>query len=253
MDIIPSDDLNREFEETPIDVLNESFKKAVTSSLKKAYERKPCPHGERCYRKNPEHFKEFSHPSNKYSDGDIAAFKDDTDRFLSLSYRIYEQNGGQFSDAWISKISARTGDDNTQFAQSEYDKYDSFYFLLLANIIMNLGKYEQIYTPEFLKYLLISFESADATGLFDVNRDSTIARKLSEYGVEEFWLLSNTTILASINNRKNKRTSDWYGDSNETKRAKRGGGARKRTKHLKKKNKTLKKKRTKHLKKKYIK
>lgn len=48
-------------------------KKAKASTLP------TCPYGARCYRKNPEHFKEFLHPPKQTADSDTASTSDSND------------------------------------------------------------------------------------------------------------------------------------------------------------------------------
>jgi len=178
--------------------LDKQFEVNLTQSLKKAATRQSnnCNYDtekKACYRKNADHFKECAHKFH-YCDGDIHTFKPDTDKFLSVSSKIYKEGNRNFSVRWLSEVGARTGDEQTQFAQSDFNRFDSFYFYFLANLLIHLEEYAEKYTPEFLIVLLTTFESADATGLFTLSRDSQMDKKLKECGVKEHWLLGNTTI-----------------------------------------------------------
>jgi hypothetical protein len=186
--------------------LDKKFIEDVTKSLNFASVRQsnPCRYDKAtsaCYQRNSEHFSKCSHPI-RFCKGDIAAFKPNTDRFLSNSLKIYKANKNDFSLEWLREVGARRGDESIQLAQSNFKKYDSFYFLLLANIIINLEDYvdNQHYTPKFLYNLLRTFESADATGLFKVDKESEIAKKLKSGGLDdqESLLLGNTTIQKCI-------------------------------------------------------
>jgi hypothetical protein len=187
---------------------DEIFKRHLTNSLKKAQTRQdnPCSHSSsisKCYRKNPPHIAECAHPFH-YCTDDIAVFKSNTDQFLNDSYQIYNENKGNFSLPWLSKVSARTGDEQTQFAQFTYTKFDSFYFMFLANLLLHFEDYitnpKYNYPSYFLTSLLQAFESNDATGLFKVAPDSIFAQKLASYKVREPTYVGNTTIQECIKN-----------------------------------------------------
>jgi hypothetical protein len=224
--------------------LDDIFKVHLLQSLKKAAERSVCPYDKPlplkgCYRENPRHFAECRH-QYQHCEGDIQNFKTDTDTFLSDSYNIYVANanahGGQFSQQWHSTISARTGDEKTQLAQSNYDVHDSFYFLLLSNIILNINEYidnyidqpygyidqpygyidqpygyidqpygyiDQPYGEMFLTTIMHTIENDDTTGLFPLNKDNKsdkkIMRILEDNGVTDM-RLGNTTIEFCIKN-----------------------------------------------------
>ena len=211
--------------------LDQQFIRDLTESIEKASKRSQCPYDNQhkaCYRKNPVHFEECSH-SIHYCEGDIKAYKPDTDRFLDNSFEIYNSNKRgeyqNFSQAWHTKISARTGDESTQFAQSDYSKHDSFYFLLLANIMTHLKEYVDKYGTKFLIFLLGTFESDDATGFYTLKKDSAIAQKLQTCGVREWWLLGNTTIKECVANpNKRKRTKSSEGRSSKGKGTSKGKG-----------------------------
>ena len=192
--------------------LNEQFITSVSGSLTKAAHRQshPCQFDKAnsvCYRQNREHFEKCAHPFH-YCAGDIAEFKQNTDYFLAKTFKIYQHHhehvktNALFSDEWISEVGARRGDTTLQLAQSDFSRYDSFYFYLLANIMINLEEYVDKYTPKFLYDLLGTFESADATGLFKLNKESPIAQKMASCGLDavESLLLSNTTIQKCIKN-----------------------------------------------------
>jgi len=76
--------------------LDKKFIEDVTKSLKFASDRQsnPCRYDKAtsaCYQRNSEHFSKCSHPI-RFCKGDIAAFKTNTDRFLSNSLKIYKAN-----------------------------------------------------------------------------------------------------------------------------------------------------------------
>ena len=221
--------------------LDKKFIEDVTKSLKFASVRQsnPCRYDKAtsaCYQRNSEHFSKCSHPI-RFCKGDIAAFKPNTDRFLSNSLKIYKANKNDFSLEWLREVGARRGDESIQLAQSNFKKYDSFYFLLLANIIINLEDYvdNQHYTPKFLYNLLRTFESADATGLFKVDKESEIAKKLKSGGLDdqESLLLGNTTIQKCIEHlyptRYNKMNSSGGKKSTRKKSKSKSKTSRKRT------------------------
>ena len=203
---------------------DEIFARHLTNSLKKAQTRqdKPCSHSSpnsTCYRKNPKHIAECAHPFH-YCMADIAVFKSNTDQFLYDSFQIYKENEGNFSHTWLSKISARTGDEQTQFAQFTYTKFDSFYFMFLANLLLHFEDYitnpKYNYPAYFLISLLQAFESNDATGLFKVAPDSVFAKQLERYGVREPTYVGNTTIQECI---KNYASESHAGGSKKRKRS----------------------------------
>jgi hypothetical protein len=238
--------------------LDQQFIRDLTASIEKAGKRSQCPYDnlhKACYRKNPAHFEECSH-SIHYCEGDIKAFKPDTDKFLDNSFEIYNIEYQNFSQAWHTKISARTGDESTQFAQSDYRKHDSFYFLLLANIMTHLEEYITNYGTDFLIFLLGTFESDDATGFYTLDDKtkppkSAISQKLKNCGVREWWLLGNTTIkecvknMANPNKRKRALGSEGRSSSGKGKGKGKGSSGGKGTSGRKTKKRTQKSKRSK--------
>jgi len=229
---------------------NTKFVKNIRSTLRKASTRREhkCPYDTKetaCYRINRQHIKECAHQFH-CSEGDIATFKKDTDTFLSISFEIYneekERKGYQdFSISWKSEVGARTGDEKIQFAQSDFKRYDSFYFYFLANLLIHLEEYAEKYTPEFLISLLAEFESSDATGLFTLPIESPMAKKLEYYGVRENTLLGNTTIQDCLKNMpssvaggkyiKKRKTLRKYKRSSNKRSSKRSSNKHKRSSH----------------------
>lgn len=201
-----------------IQYLNEKFITDLNASLQKMDHRhiRVCDYDdvvEGCTRNNPEHFKEFSHTHN-YKKGDIQEFKTDTDKFIKNSYNIYKANNNQFSLEWIKKISERTGntDDETgytfdQFAQSIFNDYSTFYFLFLANVILNIDRYIEKTDYDFLINLFQEFESTDATGLYRIKNHTEIGKIITKWAEDERknidYKLGNTTIQNILKNKKN--------------------------------------------------
>ena len=206
--------------------LNKKFIDDLDASLIKMHKRheRVCDYDgvvEGCKRNNPDHFKTISHPHN-YKKGDINEFKTDTDKFITNSYNIYKaNNNNQFSSEWVSKISERTGNaDETgytldQFAQSIFNDYSTFYFLFLANVILNIDYYISKTDYDFLISLFQHLESADATGLYDIKQNTEIGNIMNEWAKDERnnidYRLGNTTIQNILKNKRSKRTIGTIG------------------------------------------
>ena len=188
--------------------LDEIFLEEITMSLTKAASRKMCKYdctGNQCYQKNPDHSSKFSHP-NKYSMCDISFFKIDADAFLNNSYTIYNCNKEDFSREWYSEMSARRGAKNEQIATMEYDKYDSLIFLILANIIVNIEEYIELYGGKFLMSITSALESSDNTGLFYIDPRTELGKIMTKYSPKDPYThkidyrLGNSTIHLMVTN-----------------------------------------------------
>ena len=247
------------------EALDSRFDEHVQASLRKAAAKQQCPFDnppiQKCYRKNPVHFEECFH----YCEGDVRTFKPDTDRFISDSYAIYAANanayGGQFSIGWNTVVSSRTGDETTQLAVSDFTQHTSLFFLLLANIILNIYEYineyiDKPYGEEFLKTIMHAIEGADTTGLFPLNTenktDALIATILQQNGENDL-RLGNTTIKNCIVNiiakmkatgqrSRSAASGSMRHQTSRQNRIKPYGGSNKKTKCTNRKNKISKRK-----------
>ena len=195
-----------------LEELNEKFDKELTESITKANMRTACHFDPNCKRKNPFHFTECSHPK-QYCEGDIAIFKEDTDNFIANSFTIYNKSehiNKSLSKPWYDRIKNQPEKTIDQFSQSNYKIYNSFYFLLLANIALHLDEYIDQYTSKFMSILLFSLEDSGVTGLFQVKSKSTIGTILlgCEVRIDNGKLyLSNTTLKECIKNKEEEEST----------------------------------------------
>jgi hypothetical protein len=227
---------------TQLDKLDKKFISDTDASLVNSQELKQCmfdSETKECRRKNPEHFKEYSH-KHQCNKHDIEKFKKDTDIFLQNTYNIYKCNGDTFSTAWNTKVGADRGAHKLHLKTCIYDEYDTFIFSMLANIALNLNKYETLYGPKFLEDMLFGLETNDNTGLFPIEQYRPIREIFTKYAPIEGnskkidYRLSNTTLRGIIENRLEKTLETEAG----------GGKRKKKTmkKNRKKNKKTHKRK-----------
>lgn len=231
---------------TQLDKLDKKFEADTDASLFKSQQMKQCmfdSETKKCSRKNPAHFKEYSHKHLCNKD-DIQNFEVDTDTFLENTYNIYKCNGNTFSTAWNTKVGADRGAPKLHLKTCIYDEYDTFIFSMLANIALNLNKYETLYGSEFLEDMLFGLETNDNTGLFPIEQYRPIREIFTKYApIEENskkidYRLSNTTLRGIIENRLKKMLE-------KTLETEAGGGKRKKKtmkKNRKKNRKTHKRK-----------
>lgn len=183
----------------------------IKASLYKAEIRKECKYdckGKQCYQTNPKHVSSFSH-KHHCGKGDIALFKEDTDRFLKNTYNVYTCNNYKgFSTKWYIEIGARRGAEGEQIYTAIYNEFHRLIFFILANVALHVEEYVQEYGKQFLLDMFQSFESNDNTGLFKIEPDSPIGKIFTKYAPEEYstkqidYRLGNTTISDIIKNEK---------------------------------------------------
>lgn len=111
-----------------------------------------------------EHLIQYSHDPRKYNEELVDKFKPFAERFLALSFpaQTRKDNIGTFIVDWYIQI--------TIIKVNDYTNFDSYYFLLLANIMINLDEYMEIFGPIFLLSILAGFEESGVTGLWAIGR-----------------------------------------------------------------------------------
>lgn len=208
----PDPDLANTLKELDIkfvsDLYNSLQKADDYAGEQKREEHAICPHGERCYRQNREHRSEY-HQSE--------LFKVDVQNFLTNSKAIFVKNRANpinesapmFSLVWLLNIGQKgneTEDLKCQFNQNLQINYESFYFILLANIVENINEYMDQYGADFLIQLLQTFDETSCTGFFETPVGSFYAQKLKECRTQrtgerdDHFIISNTAIQDCIKN-----------------------------------------------------
>lgn len=111
-----------------------------------------------------EHLIQYSHDPRKYNEDLVDKFKPFAERFLALSFpaQTRKDNIGIFIVDWYIKINI--------IKENDYTNFDSYYFLLLANIMINLDEYMENFGPIFLLSILAGFEESGVTGLWEIGK-----------------------------------------------------------------------------------
>lgn len=111
-----------------------------------------------------EHLIQYSHDPRKYNEELVDKFKPFAERFLALSFpaQTRKDNIGIFIVDWYIKINI--------IKENDYTNFDSYYFLLLANIMINLDEYMENFGPIFLLSILAGFEESGVTGLWAIGK-----------------------------------------------------------------------------------
>ncbi|RMC07868.1 hypothetical protein DUI87_15337 [Hirundo rustica rustica] len=104
---------------------------ASESSKQMQHKRTPCMYGSGCYRKNPIHFQQFSHPNDDdYHDMEVVAQDDNDDRpecpYGTACYRKNPQHKLEYKHSAPPGKRAVEKDGVNDSAANEYDLDDSF-------------------------------------------------------------------------------------------------------------------------------
>ena len=152
--------------------------------------RRACVHGEDCKRMNPDHFKSFAHPT----DAAILAqpFKLCTDKFMAITHKMFRSNDDFMPNEWYMTVSEF-------LRESDYTRYDSLYFNILANLCIHHDEYTALYPDKlFWNHFYTGLEEGAAvTGMFDVQHIPKLSKCLGDIESVDTRYLSNTALLAS--------------------------------------------------------
>jgi hypothetical protein len=141
---------------------------------------------------NPTHLKKYSHP--KYNEEMIADFKSKADTFLDESYKHFQPSTQMFDHEWTCGIliikaptvtKLTTVSQTTAAVKAYYKSFESYYFLLIANIFLHLEEYcanpKYVNGPAYLRQLLFTFEEQSVTGTYTVSPISEVGLKLEAF------------------------------------------------------------------------
>ena len=157
---------------------------------KQGSKQQACTHGANCNRMNPEHFKAFAHPA----DSAVLAqpFKFCADKFMAISHKMFKLNDDSFPSEWYITVSKF-------LRESDYTRYDSLYFNILANLCIHHDEYTALYPDKmFWNHFYTGLEEGAAvTGMFDVQHIPKLSKCLGDIESVDTRYLSNTALLAS--------------------------------------------------------
>lgn len=163
-----------------------------------------CTHGANCNRMNPDHFKAFAHPT----DSAVLAqpFKFCADKFMAITHKMYKSNDDFLPDGWFVTVSKF-------LRESDYTRYDSLYFNILANLCIHHDEYTALYPDKVFwnRFYTGLEEGAAVTGMFDVQHMPKLSKCLSDIESVDTRYLSNTALLSSAaygKRRANQAASD---------------------------------------------
>lgn len=186
---------------------------AFASFLERAsfpYKKKsPCRDGLECVNTDTAHLQRFRH--RKYNPVEIEKFKPAADEFLAVSYSYFNtETKSSFADEWLCDMYRIKQDANdiidpkTKRVNAAYDEYESYYFLLIANIFLHLEEYYEQYGYDYLYIMLFLFDQLSVTGSYTVPPDSEVGIKLQAFKETypnldfDETKLDNSTIFACI-------------------------------------------------------
>lgn len=152
--------------------------------------RRACIHGADCKRMNPDHYKSFVHPTD---DVLLAQpFKLCTDKFMDISHKMFKLNDDSLPSEWYVTVSEF-------LRESDYTRYDSLYFNILANLCIHHDEYTALYPDKmFWNHFYTGLEEGAAvTGMFDVQHIPKLTKCLLDMQSVDERYLSNTALLAS--------------------------------------------------------
>lgn len=147
-------------------------------------------HGADCKRMNPDHFKTFTHPI----DSAVLAqpFKFCTDKFMAITHKMFKTNDDFMPNDWYMTVSEF-------LRESDYTRYDSLYFNILANLCIHHDEYTALYPDKMFwnRFYTGLEEGAAVTGMFDVQRIPKLSKCLHDIKSVDARYLSNTALLMS--------------------------------------------------------
>jgi hypothetical protein len=148
-------------------------------------DRPKCRYDPNCKRTNPQHFQQFSHPSLMFKE-----FKPCVDKFIRMSHELYIGNNQSFPNKWYSTIQ--------KIKETDYTKFDTFYFNILANLCLHSAEYTEIYDDKlFWNKLFMGMEEQSVTGMYDITSIPALQQCLKDIGSPDTRYLSNTALLFS--------------------------------------------------------
>ena len=164
--------------------------------------RRACLYGENCKRMNPDHYQAFAHPTNAVL---LAQpFKLCTDKFMAISHKMFKLNDDGFPSEWYITVSKF-------LRESDYTRYDSLYFNILANLCIHHDEYTALYPDKmFWNHFYTGLEEGAAvTGMFDVQHVPKLTKCLLDMQSVDQRYLSNTALLASAAYGKAPASSNY--------------------------------------------
>lgn len=152
--------------------------------------KKQCVHGHKCNRTNPTHYHDFSHPIN--SAVIAQPFKMCADKFVDLSYKLFDANDNSLPKEWYIIIA-------NHLRESDYTIYTSLYFNILANLCIHHEEYAREYPDNrFWSHFYTGMEEGAAvTGMYDVTGIPRLSQCLKDMNSVDPRYLSNTALLFS--------------------------------------------------------
>lgn len=159
--------------------------KSLETSFKSLSGKQICMYDPNCKRANPQHFQQFSHPSLMFKE-----FKHCVDEFIRLSHELYIGNNQSFPTKWYSAI--------LKIKETDYTKFDTFYFNILANLCLHSEEYTTNYVDKlFWNRLLMGMEEQSVTGMYDITSIPVLQECLTNIRSPDTRYLSNTALVFS--------------------------------------------------------
>ncbi len=191
-------------EQQLVNLLSSCKKTERDMKSKQGSKQQACTHAANCKRMNPDHFKAFAHPT----DSAVLAqpFKFCADKFMAITYKMYRSNDDFLPDEWFVTVSKF-------LRESDYTRYDSLYFNILANLCIHHDEYTALYPDKVFwnRFYTGLEEGAAVTGMCDVQRIRKQIKCLCDIESVDTRYLSNTALLSSVaygNRRANQAASD---------------------------------------------
>lgn len=147
-----------------------------------------CKYGKDCMRINPTHFRSYSHPQG----GLTETFKQCSEKFIELSYHIFQINNDSFPTDWYVVMAK-------YLREQDFTRYDSLYFNILANLCIYHKYYSNTYpNKHFWSSLYMGLEEGAAvTGMYNVSNIPKLSRCLNDMNSVDKKYLSNTALIFS--------------------------------------------------------
>jgi hypothetical protein len=163
-----------------------AFARFLDNATLRYKKKSPCRDGLDCVNTDTEHLQRFRH--RKYNPVEIEKFKPAADEFLEVSYPYFNtETKSSFADEWLCDMYRIKQDANDIFdpktnrVNAAYDEYESYYFLLIANIFLHLEEYYEQYGYDYLYIMLFLFDQLSVTGSYTVPPDSEVGIKLQAF------------------------------------------------------------------------
>lgn len=172
--------------------------KELEASFKSLSGKQICKYHHNCTRANPQHFQQFLHPNSILA----APFKRCVDEFIRISHELYIGNNQSFPTKWYSAI--------LKIKETDYKKFDTFYFNILANLCLHSAEYTTKYVDKLFweRLLFTGFEEQAITGMYNITKFPALKKSLEDINYKNIDLrcnaeepnsvcLSNTALLNS--------------------------------------------------------